>query len=88
MPVGNPLVRPYDPSRPYDVFKGTDIDPRTVVAPVQNLPGTQNPNLLQLRALQTMAESTGNTIMLGVQPAPVAGVVKNGERARKETPEP
>jgi regulator of protease activity HflC (stomatin/prohibitin superfamily) len=36
-----------------------------------------NPNLLQLRALQTLADSTGNTIMFGV-PAAVTGARRNG----------
>lgn len=47
-PVGNPLMRPYDPSKPYDVFKGTNIDPKSVLAPVSGYPGlqTQQPDLL------------------------------------------
>ena len=28
------MQRPYDPNRPYDVFKGTNIDPANVLAPV------------------------------------------------------
>ena len=49
MPVGNPLIRPYDPTRPLDVFKGTNLDPKMVVAPVAGFPGigTQQPNLLE-----------------------------------------
>jgi hypothetical protein len=44
----NPLTRPYDPSKPYDVFKGTNLDPTSVVAPVAGFPTTgQDPNLLQ-----------------------------------------
>ena len=43
----NPLMRPYDPSKPLDVFKGTNIDPKTVVAPVAGFPGTgTDPSLL------------------------------------------
>jgi regulator of protease activity HflC (stomatin/prohibitin superfamily) len=46
-----------------------------------------NPNLLQLRALQTLADSTGNTIMFGVPAAsaPVPG--RNGGRAPAKDPE-
>jgi hypothetical protein len=37
-PIGSPFqnqaTRPYDPSRPYDAFKGTNIDPRNIAAPV------------------------------------------------------
>lgn len=45
-PVGT-QGRKYDPSRPLDVFKGTNIDPASVVAPVAGYPGTgQDPTLL------------------------------------------
>lgn len=57
-PIGNPLVRPYNPARPYDVFKGTGLDAASVAAPVQNLPGTQNPNLLD-RVYTRLAAATG-----------------------------
>ncbi len=30
----NALQRPYDPNKPYDAFKGTGIDPKTVLAPL------------------------------------------------------
>src|SRR5438132_1269483 len=43
--IGSPLSRPYDPTNPLGVFKGTGIDPKTVVAPVSGLPGTQQPDL-------------------------------------------
>lgn len=39
-PVGQPIAnagatqRPYDPSRPYDMFKGTNIDPNSLVTPL------------------------------------------------------
>lgn len=32
--TANAQQRPYDPSRPYDVFKGTNIDPKNVLAPI------------------------------------------------------
>ena len=49
-PAGTPLgsglsSRPYDPSRPLDVFKGTGIDPKSVVAPIMPM-GMKEPNLL------------------------------------------
>jgi len=46
-----------------------------------------NPNLLQLRALQLMSESTGNTIMLGVPPT-VPATSTNGRRERAGDSEP
>ena len=33
--------RPYDPNRPYDMFKGTNIDPNSVVAPLVAPDGKQ-----------------------------------------------
>ncbi|HEY3789405.1 MAG TPA: hypothetical protein VGL71_11150 [Urbifossiella sp.] len=45
--VGSPLAKPYDPSRPLDVFKGTNLSANDVVAPVSGFPGlSQQPNLL------------------------------------------
>lgn len=41
--VGNALSRPYDPSRPLDVFKGTGIDPKSVVAPISAFPPVPGP---------------------------------------------
>lgn len=43
----SPTMRAYDPSKPYDVFRGTNIDPTSVVAPVPNVPGSGEPNMLQ-----------------------------------------
>lgn len=32
--TGSAGQRPYDPSRPYDAFKGTNLDPNSLVAPL------------------------------------------------------
>jgi hypothetical protein len=32
--TSNPLMRPYDPTRPFDQLKGTGIDPKNVLAPL------------------------------------------------------
>jgi hypothetical protein len=45
--IGSPLTRPYDPTNPLGVFKGTGINPKDVIAPVAGLPGTQQPDLLE-----------------------------------------
>jgi hypothetical protein len=42
--IGNPLTRPYDPSRPLDQFKGTNIDPKNVAAPMSSFPSLQTQN--------------------------------------------
>lgn len=46
-----------------------------------------NPNLLQLRALQTLADSSGNTLVLGLPPNSVAVSQPNGKVAGQKKPE-
>lgn len=58
-PVGGLSSRPYDPSRPYDVFKGTGLDAKSVVAPVQAM-GSDQPNILD-RLYQKMGSVFGFT---------------------------
>ncbi|HEX4614136.1 MAG TPA: hypothetical protein VH092_38490 [Urbifossiella sp.] len=41
--VGTPPGRPYDPSRPLDVFKGTGVDPNSVIAPLSPYPSLPAP---------------------------------------------
>jgi hypothetical protein len=55
LPVSNPLMRPYDPSRPLDAFKGTNIDPKLVIAPTM---GSANSNLFT-RSLDQVKEILG-----------------------------
>jgi hypothetical protein len=57
-PVGNALSRPYDPARPLDVFKGTGLDPKSLVAPVAPMGGGGEPNLLD-RLYQRLGSATG-----------------------------
>ncbi len=37
--TANAMSRPYDPNRPYDMFKGTNIDTNTIVAPLVGADG-------------------------------------------------
>jgi hypothetical protein len=39
--TANATQKPYDPNHPFDVFKGTNIDPNTVVAPLIGAGGEQ-----------------------------------------------
>ena len=39
--TGNAMQRPYDPNRPFDAFKGTNIDPKNVVAPLVGTGGKE-----------------------------------------------
>ena len=39
--TANALQRPYDPNHPFDVFKGSNIDPKTVIAPLVEPDGKQ-----------------------------------------------
>jgi len=41
----------------------------------------ENPNLLQLRALQTMADSSGNTLVLGLPNGPIPVIRRDGKDA-------
>jgi hypothetical protein len=34
LPAENPLLRRYDPNKPYDMFKGTNLDVKSIVAPM------------------------------------------------------
>ena len=66
-PIGTALTRPYDPARPLDAFKGTGIDPKSIVAPVTTM-GSGEPNVLD-RLYQKLGS--------------VIGFVKPGEPARQ-----
>ena len=39
--TANAMQRPFDPNRPFDAFKGTNIDPKSVVAPLVGPNGQQ-----------------------------------------------
>jgi hypothetical protein len=87
LPVGNPLVRPYDPTRPLDVFKGTSLDSRMVVAPVSGFSGiaTQQPNLLE-RLYEKLGTVTGffKPTMSSPVPTYTPGIGRrNRERAKE-----
>ncbi len=37
--TSNPMMRPYDPAHPYDMFKGTNLDASLITAPLVGLDG-------------------------------------------------
>jgi hypothetical protein len=39
--TANAMQRPYDPNRPFDAFKGTNLDPKNVIAPLVGPDGKQ-----------------------------------------------
>ena len=82
-PIGNALSRPYDPSKPYDVFKGTGLDAKNVVAPVQARGGGEG-NLLA-RLYQKMGGVFGfKKPDLPPQPNYTPGIARrNRERAEQ-----
>ncbi len=45
-----------------------------------------NPGLMQLRMLQTLGGSSGNTLVLGLPPQTTAIPLKSGTRQSQETP--
>ena len=56
-PIGTALTRPYDPARPLDAFKGTGLDPKSIVAPVTSM-GSAEPNVLD-RLYQKLGSVVG-----------------------------
>lgn len=84
--AGNPIGtqgRIYDPSRPLDVFKGTNIDPSNVIAPVAGYSGTGSPNLLtQLYTKIGSIVGLSRTVTTGPVPNVTPGIFRrNRERA-------
>jgi hypothetical protein len=47
LPDDNPLLRKYDPNKPYDVFRGTNLSVKSVVAPVNGATTEVEPNMFQ-----------------------------------------
>jgi hypothetical protein len=63
--TANQFMRPYDPNRPYDMFKGTNIDPKQVLAPLVGPDGrpVEPPDALdklsdKLKAIFTFGRTT------------------------------
>ena len=82
MPDESPLMRRYDPNRPLDMFKGTSIDPQSIVAPVQGI-GDQT----ALERFSAKLKSTFGITPKGSTPPPpnvTPGIFRrNRERARE-----
>lgn len=77
MPVNNPMMRPYDPRRPYDAFKGTNIDPKLVIAPAMGDEGN-----VVTRAYDKVKSVLGLTKTVAPQPMVTPGLFRrNRERA-------
>ncbi len=82
VPEDTPLMRRYDPNRPFDAFKGTNIDPRSIVAPVQGV-GDQT----ALERFYDKVKSAFGITPRGTTPPPpnvTPGIFRrNRERARE-----
>ena len=74
-------MRRYDPSKPFDAFKGSNIDPRSVVAPIPGVAGDQN---LLVRFYEKVKSVMGVTTNTVEQPPNVTPGIfrRNRERAR------
>jgi hypothetical protein len=86
LPVtSNPLMRPYDPTRPYDVFKGTSIDPKNVVAPLVGPDGrpVQPPDALDKLSAKLRALFTFN-ISAPERPPYVPGISRRNKERREQ----
>jgi hypothetical protein len=44
MPSGNPMLRPYNPNNPYEQLQGTNLSPKSVVAPVNGYTPSAQPS--------------------------------------------
>lgn len=71
-PAGDPLSRPYDPSRPLDVFKGTGISPNQVIAPITAFPPVPGPDKNLIDRLYDKLDAALNVNFFARKPEPVA----------------
>jgi hypothetical protein len=80
---GGPMSRPYDPSRPLDQFKGTNLDPQLVAAPVQGFGDQSAFDKLyaKMRAMIGLPPTVGPTV---TRPNYTPGIARrNRERAEQ-----
>ena len=59
VPDDNPMMRRYDPSKPYDVFKGTGLDPKNLVTPIAETGQPGNDLNLMQRLYRTIGTNVG-----------------------------
>jgi hypothetical protein len=86
LPVtSNPLMRPYDPNKPFDAFKGSGIDPKNVIAPLVGPDGrpVEPPDALdklsaKLKALFTFSSSAPE------RPPYVPGISRRNKERREQ----
>jgi hypothetical protein len=75
-PAAGPLSRPYDPTKPLDVFKGTGIDPKSVVTPITPLsPYPNTPPLVEKNLVDRLYDKLDSALHVSFfskPPAPVA----------------
>ena len=84
--IGNPLTRPYDPSRPMDQFQGTNIDPKSIVTPMSSFPSLQTQNRSLLDRLNERLAAVVNFFDPSPPPRPTytPGISRrNRERAKE-----
>ncbi|MBN9522358.1 hypothetical protein J0H58_28205 [bacterium] len=89
-PAADPLSRPYDPSRPLDVFKGTGINPRQVIAPISAFPPIPGPEKNLIDRLYDKLDAALNVNFFSRKPEAVAAPMnvtpgifrRNRERAQ------
>lgn len=65
--TSNPLFRPYDPNDPYAAFKGTNLDPKSVVTP---LVGTDGQPVSPPSAVDKLVEKLKSLVGLSSQAPP------------------
>jgi hypothetical protein len=71
-PAADPLMRPYDPSRPLEMFKGTGISPNQVIAPISAFPPLPGQEKNLIDRLYDRLDSALNVNFFSRAPEPVA----------------
>ena len=86
LPAENPLLRRYDPNKPYDVFRGTNLDVKSIVAPMNGFSqtaGTGDPTMLD-RLYSKLQSVVGLSTKPQVQRVYTPGIARrNRERVQE-----
>ncbi len=69
--VGDPLSRPYDPSKPLDQLMGTGLSPKNVIAPISAFPPVPGPDRNLIDRLYDRLDATLHVNFFARTPEPI-----------------